>query len=269
MPRRRTKPTPTTLITGASTGIGRELAKVFAEHGHDLLLVARRKDKLDALARELRDDRGVRVTVIPKDLTEPGAARSLFTSIRRRRLEVDVLVNNAGVVEQGEFVAMDPARLNEIIQLNAVALTEMTRLFVRPMVERGEGRILNVASTSAFQPVAFMAVYAATKAFVLSLTEALSEELAGSGVTLTALCPGFTETPMLAHVREAHEAAGLLPDLFISDPRTVAREGYDAAMRGEVVHVSGVFNQVLATATSLQPRWLRRAFAGFIGKRAI
>jgi short-subunit dehydrogenase len=269
MSRSRSKRTPTALITGASAGIGRELAKVFAEHGHDLILVARNKDKLDALARDLGARYGVRVTVIARDLTEPGAPKSLLTSVRRRKIDIDVLVNDAGMLEHGDFIRMEPARLTEIIQLNAIALTEMTRLFAEPMVERGRGRILNVASTAAFQPVAYMAVYAATKAFVLSLTEALSEELADSGVTLTALCPGFTETPMLAHVREAHDNAGLLPQIFVSNPKTVAREGYESAMRGEVVHVSGIFNQLLMTATSLQPRWLKRAVAGFIGKRAI
>ena len=151
MVRPRSKRRPTALITGASAGIGRELAKVFAEHGHDLVLVARRKGKLDLLARDLGARHGIRTTVVAKDLTEPGAARSLLTSIRRRRIDVDVLVNNAGVTEQGEFMEMNPARLTEIIQLNAIVLTEMTRLFAEPMVERGNGRILNVASASAFQ----------------------------------------------------------------------------------------------------------------------
>ncbi len=269
MSRSRPRKKSTALITGASAGIGRELAKVFAEHEHDLVLVARSKNKLEALARELRADHGVRVTVIAKDLTETGAARSLLTSVRRRKIEVDILVNDAGIIEHGEFMKMKPQRLTEIIQLNATALTEMTRLFAEPMVARGSGRILNVGSAASFQPVPYLAVYAATKAFVLSLTEALSEELAESGVTLTALCPGFTETPMLDHVRDAHGDTGLLPQIFISDAETVAREGYRSAMRGEVVHVSGVFNQLLTTATSLQPRWMRRAVAGFIGKRAI
>jgi short-subunit dehydrogenase len=269
MPKSRSKRKSTALITGASAGIGRELAKVFAGHGHDLVLVARSKDKLNRLALELGASTGVRVTVIPKDLTEPGAARSLLTSVRRRKIHVDVLVNDAGVVEQGEFIRMKPARLTEIIRLNALALTEMTRLFAEPMVEQGSGRILNVASVAAFQPVPYLAVYAATKAFVLSLTEALSLELAGTGVTLTALCPGFTETPMLEHVREGHEEPGLLPQIFVSDAETVAREGYRSAMKGEVIHVPGIFNQLLTTATSLQPHWLQRAFIGLIGKRAI
>ena len=269
MARSRSQRKSTALITGASAGIGRELAKVFAEHGHDLVLVARSKDKLDALARELSASYGVCATVIPKDLTEAGAPKSLFASVRRRTIDVDVLVNDAGVLEHGEFIKMKPQRLTEIIQLNALALTEMTRLFAAPMVERGSGRILNVASAASFQPVPYLAVYAATKAFVLSLTEALAEELADSGVTLTALCPGFTETPMLDHVREAHEDTGLLPQVFISDAKTVAREGYRSAMRGEVIHVSGVFNQLMTTATGLQPRWMKRAVAGFIGKRAI
>lgn len=269
MSRSRSKRKSTALITGASAGIGRELAKVFAEHGHDLVLVARGKSKLETLAREIVAEYGVRATVIPKDLTEAGAPKSLLTSVRRRKIDVDILVNDAGVLEHGEFMEMKPQRLTEIITLNAIALTEMTRLFAEPMVERKRGRILNVASSASFQAVPYLAVYAATKAFVLSLTEALSEELSGTGVTLTALCPGFTETPMLDHVRDSHEEAGLLPQVFISDAETVAREGYRSAMRGEVIHVSGIFNQLLTTATSLQPRWMTRAFVGFIGKRAI
>jgi len=242
---------------------------VFAEHGHDVILVARTKSKLDALADELQGKHGVRATVIPKDLTEPGAPKSLFTSVKRRKLDVDILVNDAGIIEHGPFLEMKVSDLTKIIQLNAVTLTEMVRLFAEPMVAKRSGRILNVASVAAFQPVAYMAVYAATKAFVLSLTEALSEELAGSGVTLTALCPGFTETPMLEHVRDSHDESGLLPQVFISDATTVAREGYRSTMRGEVVHVSGLFNQLLTTATSLQPRWMVRAFGGFLGKRAV
>lgn len=192
MPKPRPKRRSTALITGASAGIGRELAKVFAENGHDLVLVARSKDKRTMLVRELTAGYDVRATMISNDLTEAGAPRSLLTSVRRREIDVDILVNDAGVVEQGEFIRMKPTRLAEIVQLNAIALTQMTRLFAAPMVERGSGRILNVASTASFQAVPYLAVYAATKAFVLSLTEALAEELAGTGVTLTALCPGFT-----------------------------------------------------------------------------
>jgi short-subunit dehydrogenase len=266
----RRKQRSTALVTGASAGIGRQLAAVFAEHGHDLVLVARSRDKLRAVARELEAAHGASVTVVPKDLTAPGACRSLAASLRRRGIEVDVLVNDAGVLEYGEFHQTGAERLLRIVQLNVAALTELTRAFIGPMVDRGAGRVLNVASAAAFQAVPYMAVYAATKAYVLSLTEALSEELKGTGVTVTALCPGFTETPMLDNVRVEHaEQPGLYPSFLIADAATVAREGYRACMRGEVFHVPGVVNQVLTSAGTVQHSWLMRAFTAFLARRAI
>jgi short-subunit dehydrogenase len=164
-----------TLITGASAGIGEALAGQFAGHGHDLVLVARSVDKLEALADALTAGHGVDVAVYPADLSKRGAAGKLFRALQDDRLAVDILVNNAGVLQHGRFVEMPPAEHQRIVQLNIAALSDMLAWFLPPMVERGGGRILNVASVAAFQPVPSLATYAATKAFVLSLSEALEE----------------------------------------------------------------------------------------------
>ena len=169
----------------------------------DLVLVARSRDKLETLARELKGEHAVEATVMPADLSTPGAPKALFEAVKKRKLAIDILVNNAGVLEMGAFNAISPERHQELIALNVATLTDMTSRFLAPMLERGKGRILNVASIAAFQPVPSLATYAATKAYVLSLTESLSEELKGSGVTVTALCPGITETSMVDRAREA------------------------------------------------------------------
>ena len=187
----------TALVTGASSGIGEALAHCFARDGHHLVLVARSADKLQALADALHAAHRTRVDVLPADLAQPGAAADLAAALQRRRRSIDVLVNNAGVLEQGAFTAIAAERHQEIIALNVAGLTAMLSAFLPGMVRRGRGRVLNVASIAAFQPVPTLASYAATKAYVLSLTEALAEELRGSGVSIGALCPGFTATAML------------------------------------------------------------------------
>jgi NADP-dependent 3-hydroxy acid dehydrogenase YdfG len=186
---------PTALITGASSGIGNALAHCFAAAGHDLVLVARSADKLQALATELKTAHGCKVVVEPTDLAQPEAAGQLFATLKRKRLAVDVLVNCAGVLAQNKFASMTPAQHQSIIDLNISGLTTMLAHFVPPMVKRGRGRVLNVASIAAFQPIPMLATYAASKAYVLSLTESLAEELKGSGVTVT------------AHHRHAHAHA--------------------------------------------------------------
>ena len=197
MPARAPASPSTVLVTGASSGIGEALAHCFARAGHRLVLVARREARLRALAKALRDEHGARVDVMPADLAQPGAAAVLAASLRRRRRSIDVLVNNAGVLEQGAFIGMGAQRCQQLIDLNVAGLTAMLAAFVPAMVGRGHGRVLNVASVSAFTPVPGLATYAASKAYVLSLTESLAEELRGTGVTVTALCPGITATAML------------------------------------------------------------------------
>lgn len=257
-------PRQTALITGASAGIGRELASVFAGHGFDLVVVARREPELETLAASLRAGHGVDVSVVALDLAKASGPRTLFETVRRRKIGVDVLVNNAGVTAHGDFADISLDSHVRVIQLNISALTALTHLFLRPMVERGHGRVLNLASVSAFQPVPTIAVYAASKAYVLSFSEALAVELSGTGVTVTAFCPGFTETTMVHTESATTGRAAPLPGLVVLDAAQVAREAYAACLRGDAVQVSGLLNQVATFWMQHQPRWLGRTIGGWI-----
>ena len=262
----KTELTETALITGASSGIGEALARRFAKDGYQLVLVARSADKLEALADELH---GVKVSVMPADLSLPDAARSLAAACRRKRMAVDVLVNNAGVLEQGPFAGMKAQRHQQLIDLNVSGLTAMLAQFLPAMIERGRGRVLNVASIAAFQPVPTLATYAATKALVLSLTESLAEELKGSGVTITALCPGITDTGMLSSAAQANSQLAKLPGFLVADVDKVAAEGYRACMRGAVIKVPGIVNLAATMAGRATPKWLLRRIAGTVTRTAL
>jgi short-subunit dehydrogenase len=263
------KSRPVALVTGASSGIGEALAGLFAAAGHDLVLVARSADKLKALAAVLSARHGTRVRVEPADLSKPGAAETLAVRLKRARVPVDVLVNNAGVLAQGRFTAMDAASHQQIIDLNISGLTAMLSAFVPTMVARGAGRVLNVASIASFQPVPSLATYAASKAYVLSLTESLSEELRGSGVSITALCPGITATGMLDQVVGANPQVSRIPGFLIGDVTDVARQGFDACMKGEVICVPGVVNQAAMLASRSTPKWLLRRISGLLGRQVV
>lgn len=241
---------PTALITGASNGIGLDLARLFAKDGYDLFLVARREDRLREIAAELERDHAITATVIAADLSRPDAPDAVIAATNHA--QIDVLVNNAGIGFQGRFDQLDLQRQMDTVQVNVSALTHLTRLVLPAMVARNSGRILNVGSTSAFQPGPMMAVYYATKAYVLSLSEALSEELAETGVTITALCPGPTQTGFA-------EAADMTKTrLFTSRPpmdsMAVAREGYAAMKKGQRIVVTGALNKILAQSVRLTPR---------------
>ena len=253
----------TALITGASAGIGRELARVFAAHGFDLVVVARSQDALDQLADELAQAHDATVTVIAMDLMVPTAPRELFDAVQERGIVIDVLVNNAGVAYFEPFAETSLERILGLMQLNMVALTALTHLFLGPMLKRRRGRIMNVASVAGFQPTPTFAIYGASKAFALSLSEALAEELRGSGVTVTALCPGFTSTAMVNGVGIEGGIERVVPAPLLMDAETVAREGYAACMAGEVIHVNGLFYRLGVGWTRIQPRWLVRRAAGF------
>jgi len=256
----------TVLITGASSGIGEALAWVFAEHGHDMILVARSVDKLDQLADELAGEHDVMVSVRPADLSEPGSAQSLAKVLHREGQAVDILVNNAGVLEHGMFVDMALEDHQRMLHLNVAGLTEILASFLPDMVSRESGRILNVASVAAFQPVPSLATYAATKAYVLSLSEALAEELRGSGVTVTALCPGVTETNMMA----ANESvAERLPSMLVGDVEKVAREAFRACMKGKTIVVPGTLNLAGTLALRNTPKWLVRRLMGLAGRSTL
>jgi short-subunit dehydrogenase len=259
----------TVLITGASSGIGEALARRFAADGYRLVLVARSVDKLDALAAELEADYGVRVWVRPADLSQPDAAQALADDLKRQRTGIDVLVNNAGVLEHGAFSRMATARHQAMIDLNVSGLTAMLAQFLPPMVKRGHGRILNVASIASFQPVPTLATYAATKAFVLSLTESLAEELKDTGVTITALCPGITATSMLSGATQSNPQLAKLPGFLIGDVDEVADDGYKACMKGKVIKVPGAVNLAGAVAGRATPKWLLRRISGTLLRKAM
>ena len=242
------------LITGASSGIGLDLAHLFAADGHDVVLVARSEDKLHELARELSAKHGIAAHVMPADLAQPDAPSRLFDAIQAKGLTIDILVNNAGFGTAGKFIETDLRTELDVIQVNVAALTHLTKLFVRPMVERGRGRILNVASTAAFQPGPLMAVYYATKAYVLSFSEAIAEELHGTGVTVTALCPGPTATGFQKVADLGTEA--LLKVMKPVSSMEVARAGYRALMRGQRLVIPGLKNKLGVHSLRVTPRFV-------------
>jgi len=256
------------LITGASAGIGAELAREFARHGHRLTLVARRKDKLAALAGELDAEYHVDVKVIVQDLARPTGPAAVVRATQDEGDAIGILVNNAGVIDVGPFVGAPVDKLVGMVNLNVRALTELTGLLLPAMVERKFGRILNVASLAAFQPVPGMAAYAASKAYVLALSEALAEELKGSGVSVSALCPGVTDTDMAAEIKAGSSTAAKLPKELISDPRDVAERAYKALMAGQAVLVPGLPNQITAAWAQVTPRWLTRYVTGIAARRS-
>ncbi len=247
------------LVTGASSGIGRELALQFAEHRNNLVLVARSRDKLEQLAFEVRTRFGVTAEVLCADLSKEAEVRGVFEETERRDLTIDILVNNAGFGDMAHFWDVPAERYLQTIAVNVSALTQLTRLYLPGMMQRKRGRILNVASTAAFQPGPNVAVYFATKAFVLSLSEALWTELRGTGVTVTCLAPGPTHT---AFADQAHMQHTTLFKFACMDAEPVARAGYEATMKGKPLIVPGLANKALAFSSRLWPRtWVRWATA--------
>ena len=246
----------TALITGASGGIGEALARQLAQRGVHLVLVARTESRLQALAAELRAAHGLRVEVVAQDLTLPGAATQIEAAVDALGLTIDVLVNNAGFASYGEFHALPLEHELEMIQVNVTALTDLTHRFLPGMVERRRGRVLNVASTAAFMPGPLMAVYYATKAYVLSFSEALNEEVRGSGVHVTALCPGPVATGFQdrARMQESRLVSGNAVAMIGVDE--VARAGVEAMLLGQPVRLVGAVNRLQTLMPRLLPRRL-------------
>jgi short-subunit dehydrogenase len=241
---------PLAVVTGASAGIGLELARVLAREGHDLALVARREASLRELAGELHDRYGAESLVVPVDLAAPGAGDAVAAGLGGRTVEV--LVNNAGFGGLGRFAERSADDDLRMLAVNVTALTDLTKKFLPAMIERGHGRILNVASTAAFQPGPFMAVYYASKAYVLSLSQALTEETAGTGVTVTCLCPGPTESEF--HAVAGTDAQPLTSSALTMTSAAVAEAGYRAMLRGKMIEIPGVHNKVGAQSVRLAPR---------------
>jgi uncharacterized protein len=255
---------PIALVTGASSGIGAELAREAAKDGHDVVLVARRRAPMEALAAELKPT-GAEITVIPADLGKPGGAAELMNIVDQRGIVIDTLINNAGLGDTGRFDREDPEKISSMLQVNIVGLTELTRLVLPKMVARGRGRVMLVSSTAAFQPGPGMAVYYATKSYVLSFGRAIGYELKRTGVTVTTLCPGATTTEFaqVAHMEGSALLEGPMPVMSAAE---VARQGYAALKAGRPQIITGLLNGIIAMSTRFTPTFVLLAIASYLNK---
>ena len=248
----------TALITGASSGIGLELAELFAADGSDLVLVARREDRLKELADRLESEHGVKVHVLPKDLSEPKAPDEIFAQLKKEKIQVDVLVNNAGFGVKGIIPEIDLDQQLDMVQVNVKALTHLTRLFLPGMIERGYGGVLNVGSLAAFQPGPNLAVYFATKAYVLSYTEALAEEISNPDIKISCLAPG----PVRTEFGEKSDLEdSLLFKVSLMDSEPVVRAGYEGFRKGKVIVIPGLKQQIVPFLNRFTPRSMVRKIA--------
>lgn len=250
----------TALVTGASGGFGVEFTRLFGADGWNVVMVARSGAAMETVAQEVEERDRVEVTVIPKDLSAPGASAELAASLDQRGVVVDALVNNAGFSTYGEFWRDDQARQSELLRVNVVALTELSRLIVPGMVDRGRGRILNLGSVGSFAPAPMTAAYAATKAYVLSLSLAMAEELQGTGVTVTCLCPGPTATGFQARADMGESA--LIRDRKLPSALEVAEAGYEAMKAGRPYLVTGGPSRAFAFGSRFLPRTTAARIAG-------
>lgn len=246
----------TVLITGASGGLGLAFAKLFASKSYDLIIVARNEGKLNEIKTDIEREYASSVEVIACDLGQKDSATAVYRKVKEKGIKVNILVNNAGFGDFGEFVNCDFEKQYEMVNLNIIALMQLTHCFLKDMKADRNGKILNVDSIAAFQAGPLMSVYYATKAFVLSFSEALSEELKGSGVTVTALCPGPIDTGF--EKRADLENSGLFKNLKVWSAKEVADYGYAAMMKGKVVAVKGGMNKLIVFSTRLVPRSIVR-----------
>lgn len=244
----------TALITGASSGIGLELAKLHASKGGNLVIVARSKNKLEELKAELEKQYGIQVYVIGKDLAIPNAAIDVFEETEKQGIKIDYLINNAGFGLYGKFEKTDWFEENNMIQVNITALTQFTKLYLPQMIARKSGKILNIASTAAFVPGPTMAVYCATKPYVLSFSEALNNEVSHYGISVTALCPGATESGFSLAAKA--DKSALFTKTKLATSLDVAEFGYNAMLKGEQVAIHGILNKFLAFIVRFTPRAL-------------
>lgn len=255
------------LVTGASDGIGAEFCRELAKRGHSVILVARREERLRELATEVSDAHGVHTRVVPSDLAAAGAAQRLYDDVRALGIDVDILVNNAGLLYNGYFDEIPLAKQEDLLAVNVVALTALTHLFTTDMLSRGRGRILNVASTAAWVGIPQQNVYSASKAYVLSFTLALANELKSKnrGVTATALCPSYTATKMLDNPDQGPKLS--VPSAMVLQPDAVARQGLEACLRGEAIITPGLSNRVSMGLVQMAPRRWATAALGWAYRR--
>jgi short-subunit dehydrogenase len=257
---------PTALITGASGGIGLELARIHASKQDDVVLIARSADKLQEIALELQSKYQVKARILALDLSAEGAAETVFAFTTSEGIHVDYLINNAGFGDFGLFASSDWEKQHRMIELNITTLSRLCHLYLPAMIGKGRGKIMNVASTAAFQPGPTMAVYYATKAYVLHFSEALSNELQGTGITVTALCPGATESGF--QQAAAMEESRLVKGRKLPSSREVAEYGYKAMMRGKTVAIHGWMNFLMANAVRFAPRSITLKTVRFIQDKA-
>jgi len=243
----------TALVTGASGGIGKSIAEQFAADGVNLIITARSLDRLEAIAADWQTRYRVTVTPVQGDLAKPGGAQKLFDEVTGRGLSIDYLVNNAGMGVFGLFREAELAAVVDMLELNMVSLTVLTKLFLEQLIA-ARGKIMNVASMAGFMPGPYMANYFATKAYVVSFSDALAYELRGTGVTVTALCPGVTETGFFDAAAMHH--SGLVKNQKLPTADEVARAGYRAMQRGQVIYVAGFLNRLVVGGVRFLPRWL-------------
>lgn len=246
--------TKTALITGASGGIGLELARTHAKQGGNLVLVARNKSRLDEIKSELEDQYKISVYTIGKDLSVVNSAQEVYDEVKQQDIFVEFLINNAGIGDYGMFTETDWEKEARMIHLNIITLTQLTKLFLQDMVQRRNGKIMNLASTASFQPGPVMAVYFATKAYVLSFSEAINNEVADKDITVTALCPGLTESGFVD--ASAMNKSKMAKSKKLPTAKEVAEYGYKAMMKGKAVAIHGFMNRVLANSGKFAPRSL-------------
>jgi len=244
----------TALITGASSGIGLELARIHASKGDNLVVIARNKQKLDELKSELEPKYNVSVVTIGKDLSVVDSAKEVYDEIKSKNITVDYLINNAGYGDYGLFSETNWEKEARMLHLNIITLTQLTKLFIPDLIKQGGGKIMNLGSTASFQPLPLMAVYAATKAYVLSFSEAINNELADKGITVTALCPGLTESGFVDAA--AMNQSKMAHSKRLPTSKEVAEFGYNAMMNGKAVAIHGFKNKALASLGKLAPRRL-------------
>lgn len=243
----------TSLITGASSGIGCELTKLFARDGYNLVLVARNKQRLEHLANEVKEKYGVSTYIISRDLSKETSPDEIFAELKKKSIHIDILVNNSGTQVYGPFYETDLQNNLRMIQVNLLSLTHLTRLFIPEMLKRGDGKILNVGSTGSFGPGPLNAVYCATKGYVLNFSEAITEELNGTGVTVTTLCPGATKTEF-AERAQIEDIRLFSYEFMVMDAGKVAKIGYRALMKGKTVVVAGIVNKLTVFSLRFTPR---------------